>query len=278
MKTFFSLSRQLRSRRYDLAVDFRGDLRHLLLMRLSGIPFRVGYGITGGRFLATHSLDYPRHAHQSQVSEILLTRVGVPASDAPRSVRFDYSLAQQEMTLSKFPFLEDRAVKKIVIHTGAGYPSKKWPFEKFRQVINEVLNRELAAVILIGSREEKHANPLEEAANRKTYDLRGESGLEDLPVIVDFSNLYLGNDSGPGHIAAAQGGPVLILFSGVNRSEIWRPVGPGVNLIRHEVPCSPCEMPVCPLKHQDCMNKIELDAVMNQITIMLSEKKGQLHV
>ena len=90
---WFSILRLLRLRKYDLAIDFRGDLRNIALMAAAGIPHRLGYGITGGGFLLTHEGRFSRRLHQVELNLQLLSPLKVE-SRLDRSNRFEYSSSQ----------------------------------------------------------------------------------------------------------------------------------------------------------------------------------------
>lgn len=255
---------RIKNTRYDLGIDFRGDLRNALLLFIVGIPQRLGYGITGGGFLLTHCGHFSRKIHQVLLNLRLLTPLGVEET-AAAAAPFTYPEARKtSFQNSAGRFLPEGPEPRIVIHPGAGYPSKRWSPAKFKALIKKILEANLGSVVLIGTETEKEILNLD-FSSPKLADLRGQTKLEDLPVLFDACQLFIGNDSGPSHVAAAQGLPLLILFSGTNDVAVWHPWAKSLELISHPVPCSPCEARECPLKHHDCMEKISVDQVFEKI-------------
>ncbi len=261
---------RIKSTHYDLGIDFRGDLRNILLLALGGIPQRLGYGITGGGFLLTHCGKYNRKIHQVLLNLQLLAPLAVSHSHAGTVFTYPETL-KTHFQNSIGRLLPQGPEPRIIIHPGAGYPSKRWPAAKFKSLIEKILEENLGNIILIGTEAEKKVLNLEFSAGKLT-DLRGKTKLEDLPILFDACQMFIGNDSGPSHVAAAQGLPLLILFSGTNESAVWHPWAKSLELISHPVPCSPCESRECPLKHHDCMEKISVEQVFEKARGILSAR------
>ncbi len=266
--------KQLQENHYDLGVDFRGDLRNIVLMHFAKIPFRFGYGVTGGRFLLTHPGDYSPREHQVMLNLKLLKplRINPEIFNEP----FSYSETRKvKFWESPGRLLPQGPKPRILIHPGAGFPSKRWSPENFRVLIESILQEDLGHVILIGTEKEKVFLPLQ-VGDERVIDLRGQTTLDELPILFDACHFYIGNDSGPSHIAAAQGLSLVILFSGTNDASVWHPWSKSLALVRHEVPCSPCEARECPLKHHDCMEKISPEQVLTEVRKFLSKAGAPL--
>ncbi|MSR76787.1 MAG: glycosyltransferase family 9 protein [Candidatus Omnitrophica bacterium] len=262
---------QLRRNHYDLAIDFRGDIRNIWLMKEALIPIRVGYGLTGGSFWLTHSPRYDFKAHQTEVNFQLLKSMGIEAPTDRHS--FSYAWGERKDLLGKIPpaFFKP-GMKRIVIHPGAGYPSKQWPHKHFSSLIKKILEHRLGKLILIGTQAEKSSADFSSFPASEMIDLRGMTNLEELPVLLNHADLFIGQDSGPSHLAALQGLPLVILFSGANNQDIWKPWSNHMTLLTHPVPCSPCESRECPLIHHDCMNKIDPEEVYKAVEQALLEQ------
>lgn len=267
---FSKLVQELRYESYDLGIDFRGDLRNIFLMTAAKIPARLSYSLTGGRFFLTHQGDYDRAMHQVALNLQLLNKIGI--SSLPGPLPLQYTEDQKRAFLERFSFLKELQTKRLIIHMGAGYPSKRWPIDSFRQLITRTLKTKTAKVILIGTKNERSDMPVAEHPG-ELFDLRGLLTLTELPILMDVSHFYLGNDSGPAHIAAAQAIPGLILFSGTNESAMWRPYSERLEILENKVPCAPCESQVCPLKHHDCMEQILPGDVIEKVISFLSQSR-----
>ncbi len=258
-----SLLNKLKNNQYDLAIDFRGDLRHILLMTLANIPERIGYGVTGGGFLLTRQGAYDKTFHQVELNLKLLD-VLEEFHSAAQNYPFKYTESQKMSFLERFPELKSVENKRLIlIHSGAGYPAKKWPLENFRRLIPKLIHKNFR-VVLLGSKEERENDLF--PAYSSLFDLRGRMTLPDLPILMDLADFYLGHDSGPAHIAAAQGISGIILFSGTNEETIWKPWSDQLTILSHKIQCSPCEAQVCPLKHHECMENISIKTVEAALT------------
>ncbi len=265
--------RLLAEKGYDLAVDFRGDLRNILAMAGARIPRRIGYGGTGGKFLLTDPFPYRFDRHQVDLNLELVRALG--AGRPVRAQGFAYSAERcaafwNDLKI-KFPMLSAQC-PKILVHASANFPSKRWPEAKFRRLIDLIAGEKLGVVVLLGTAEDKKILPGLGGGNDGVVDLRGLTRLADLPLLMSGCDLFVGNDSGPAHLAAFQGMKVVSIFSGTNDPALWRPWTERLWTIRHAVPCSPCEERVCPLGHHDCMEKIEAGQVYDTVRRALADK------
>ncbi len=215
-----AMARKIRSHNYDLAIDFRGDLRNLLLLKAAGIKNIIGYGITGGEFLLSATRPYDWDAHQVQVSMNLLECLNIPT--APAQQPFAYSGSRKwRFWNSLGKELNSDTRYRVAVHAGAGLDHKRWPEENFRELAAQLAAVPGLELVLIGSSDEKKFDIA--PAGGRVIDLRGRTELRDLPVLFDACHLFIGNDSGPAHVAAAQGISMISIFSTVNPQEVWKP-------------------------------------------------------
>lgn len=272
LKILHSLIPQIKDENYDLGIDFRGDLRHIYLMWKAKVPIRIGYGITGGGFLLSHCAQYPKSLHQVKVNlnllhasipEVLITDEPLPA--------FASSGEDRSLLLSKIQHRLLPGLRRVIIHPGAGYASKRWPTERFKYLCADLLSDDSVQIVIIGSESEKIL--FENINHPRILDLRGATNLSDLPIIFELCHVYVGNDSGPAHIAASQGIPIVSIFSGTNDYRLWHPYSSKLELITHAVRCSPCEAEICPLGHHDCMTQITETTVLDKIKLFLKDTK-----
>ena len=218
VRAFFRMISTLRREHYDAAVDFRGDLRINLLMLLAGIPIRIGYGFTGGGWMLTHEQEVDSNAHQVVLNQRILSKWLNPET-IPKNTPVNYPvdtvarLNQKISTVIQWPY--------GVIHMGAGNPLKEWPRENFIKLMENLFSSNVVKLFfLIGTAaEKKEMGPL----NENIIDLRGETDLQELCCLLDGAFFFVGNDSGPAHLAAAQGIPVAVLASHTNDIRTWHP-------------------------------------------------------
>jgi ADP-heptose:LPS heptosyltransferase len=131
----------------------------------------------------------------------------------------------------------------VAIHPGAGNLTKQWPEEHFSALIDLLIDRNGVNVLLIGGPDEVEiaesliASVLNPGA---VASMVGQTSLTALPRLLAACTLYVGNDSGPKHIAAAVGVPTIGIHSGVVDAMEWGPLGPRTVALRRDMTCSPC--------------------------------------
>ncbi len=261
-------SLKLRERKYDLAVDVRGEFSVALMLFGAGIPRRIGWNCAGGGFLLTQSVPFERGRPEIDSRREILRTLGVGAAAAARAVPRWEPKAESESFVRHMlgEFARDER-PWYVFHLGAGTPAKTWPIEHWRELLGRSILDFDARIILIGG-------PAEAAAAREltqdmfwpnVMDWTDRLTLDQLAALSRRSALFVGADSGPAHLAAAAGAKVLVLFSGTNDPAQWRPVGDDVTVLRHEVACSPCYAVRCPLRTHPCLRDLTPTDVVDAI-------------
>lgn len=261
---------RLRARRYDLAIDVRGDFPNAVLMWLCGIPRRVGWACAGGGFLLTDSADYVPGRAEVGSRRALLQTLGAEVRDAegpsfapsPEAIRFVSHM------LGEF---RDGSRPLWVIHIGAGTAAKTWPAEHWRELMGRAIVERHARVILVGGTGdvEKGREITQEMFWPGVMDWTGRLSIDQLASLAQRSSLFLGADSGPAHLAAAAGARTLVLFSGSTVAAQWQPWGSRVAVVSHATPCAPCFASRCPVAGHPCMRELTPDAVMRAAARML---------
>ena len=257
-----ALGRRLRTERYDLAIDFHGGPRASLLTWLSGAPERIGYDVVGRGWMYTRRIARPRalrprHSVENQWD--LLTSLGVAPPDPsafPMEMAAD-AAAVAEVTERLSRAGVDAGDRLVVVHVSAGNPFRRWPTAHFVDLVVSLASGEPARRVVVT------AGPSEgEAAGRVIAEVRarlgaahanqvlscGEFSLAELRALLDRAALYIGGDSGPLHVAATTGVPIVGLYGPTLpvRSAPWR-AGTWIteSVDAGELPCRPCDQRVC---------------------------------
>ncbi len=263
------VARQLRAKNVDLAVAPRGDLRENFLLWLSGIPRRVGYGVTGGGFFLTDEADYPHAAHESARAAALFAQLGVRAPLPKPALYFtdtERAAFREKLSawgLGREPF--------VVFQSAAGTPAKSWPESHAERFLSLFAERfpGARAVLAAGA-----APAAECRAASDVVDLRGKTTLRELALLGEACAAFVGPDSGPTHLAAAAGAPTVFLYSGTNCVEEWGPLSESARVLRHPVPCSPCALTRCPVPGHPCMSGIGPEDAIRELE-EIAGKKGR---
>lgn len=232
---FFRILLQIRKEKYSAVVDFRGDLRANLLMAMAAIPVRLGYGATGCGWLLTHEKPWRTDRHQVLLNTDLLADWGVvsdPAQIENPSVVFPQSAEKQLQHFAPSAFSGSFAL----IHAGAGNPEKEWPWDNFKSLAVKLLSlNKISNVFFIGTLAEKKRT--EDLSSTGMIDLRGQTDLHELACLLSRADFFVGNDSGPAHLAAAQGIPIALISSSTNQIEFWHPWSSCIKIVSSTSKC-----------------------------------------
>ena len=275
------LIRSLAQGGFDAALLLQNAFEAALLARLAGIPLRAGYRRDARGWLLTHALSVdPRlkARHQTCYYLDLVERL------AGRERALDTPSSAHQKTIPELPLepearalarrqLEKEGVRfqgKVVgVHPGAAFGSaKRWVGDRYAQVLDRLTRAQGAEVILFGSRQER---PIAEAicGHMATHPLvlSGRTSLSDLIAMIACCDLFITNDSGPMHLAAALGIPTLALFGSTDQVATG-PLGPAAVVLNKNVECSPCLLRECPIDHR-CMTRITVEEVFQEAVRML---------
>ncbi len=270
LKACLALAANVRQRAFDLAVDLRYHNRmDSLLLSLCGARARLGFDAGGCGFWLTHRAPWPREGHEVERGAAALRWFGIPVSDL--TPEFPLSLPSSPSgERGKGRIWVAPGKKFVVVHTGAGNAIKRWMPERFAWVGRELARRARVTVaVLSGPGEEAGGEPLARALPAVSLlDLRGRLKLPEMAALIKRAALFIGNDGGAAHVAAAVGAPTLIVFSGTNLAAQWAPRGRHVRVIEQWVPCKPCHSTTCPFE-QACLREVTVDQVLAAALSML---------
>lgn len=255
ISAFVWLARFARRGRYHTAVDLRGDVRVMAALRAGGVRDLVGFGATGGGFLLTREIPWAAGDHAVDRNLAVAAALGAPGTH--RDPRWPRVAAPAPAGLPR---------RFLAIHPDAGTAAKRWPAAAFARVIEGVLAaREDLEVVLVGLNRRLGEDLRGRVPDARVRNLMGETSLASLVGVLDRAAGLLTNDSGPGHVAAALGRPVWVLWSGTAPAACWRPRGAAVTLFEHPVPCAPCALRTCPVAGHPCMTEIPPGVVLQAI-------------
>lgn len=258
----------LRKGGYDAAIDLRGDFRHIWAIYRADILHRIGPTKTGLGFLLTRRVVPIVGTHEIQRNFDSLEQAGLHLSEKLPYPRL--FVRPEDDKIQKEARRRQGIIQPVIaIHAICMAMAKRWPQDRWARLLEE-LPRDMD-IVLIGTEEEKPQ--MEEIARECKRKLFLAAGLLKLPALAAFlkdCRMLIGVDSGPAHIAAALGIPVVSLYSGTNLAGQWGPRGPGVHVLQKKTPCSPCERADCPIGNE-CMKQIGVDEVLDEVKDVLKE-------
>jgi ADP-heptose:LPS heptosyltransferase/GT2 family glycosyltransferase len=273
------LERQLRPYRFDLAVDLRKHPSTRDVLKYTGARFLAGFDHVGQYPNLDIALDWdgdrtlqPKRSH---VVDDLIGLVDAIAH-ATENDRAVIQPAPAPMPLQEMP--EEVAalfVRPVVaIHAGAGNITKQWPTRHFSALIDLLIERHDVNILLIGGPDEIGiVDTLLETGlyPDRMATMAGRTKLADLPRLLMNCVLYIGNDSGPKHIAGAIGIATIGIHSGVVDPVEWGPIGVNAVALRRNMTCSPCYLANaedCP-RALACLRFLEPNLVYETADLML---------
>lgn len=253
--------------RFDVGVTLRHSTRGKLLLLLAA-RHRLGSRGGGATLLLSEAFPISRDRHQVHDADALLTRLGAQAADPA------WRLAVPDMLVDEGVAALARAGLRpgptVGLLPGAAWgSSKQWPPELFGRLAALLVDGGVQPVVVIGPEEEKLAGAISEAAGFEVPSLGPELDVAGLFGVLSVLETAVCNDSGPMHLAALGGTPVVALFGPTNPRRT-APIGDGHRLLYLSLECSPCFRPVCPLGHQDCLRGIDPERVAAEALSLLN--------
>jgi lipopolysaccharide heptosyltransferase III len=274
------VARRLRANRYDVVYNLHGGTTATLLTRATGAKHRVGYETYQYSRLHNHlspsssSLWGRDKTHSVEQQLALLGWTGVPVSDRP-STQLAVTDDASSSIAARLQAAGLADASFAVIHPAASLATKQWAADKFGEVANEVARQGLAVIAISA---EKEANLIEVVKQNAAEPVRALIGLSlpEITALLARARLFVGNDSGIAHIAAAVKTPSVVIFGSSNRAH-WRPwaaTGPGTaaEVVFEEMECQPCHGYYCEKFEQpECIKRVPVERVVAAVDRVLRE-------
>ncbi|MBI3404049.1 MAG: lipopolysaccharide heptosyltransferase II [Acidobacteria bacterium] len=265
------LATELRAKKFDVALLLQNAFEAAWIAARAGIPERIGYARDGRSWLLTNPVPLPRPgeipAHEIHYYMELLRRAGWLPENSP----FDLATQQIQLRVDAAAaekaeaFLRQSQVSanklRIALAPGAAYGSAKcWLTERYAQLADRLVAAFDADVILFGSPGEREvAERISRQMKSRPVLLAGQTPIGDLPAFFSRCHIFIGNDSGAMHVAAAVGLPVVGIF-GPTDPLGTRPATQQFTLVQEKVSCSPCFLRHCPVDHR-CIQRVSVNQV-----------------
>jgi heptosyltransferase-2 len=212
----------------------------------------------------------PNAAAAHQIHEYLHLAAALGANPEPLPPQLIVTPDEMKMARQKFG-LEKITQPVFGLNPGAEYgPAKRWPVENFIAAAKEIQRRTNCAWLVFGGKADAALTTQIVSAIHDSrfaiHDLAGKTSLRELMALLRLCRVLLTNDTGPMHVAAALGTPVVVPF-GSTSPELTGPGLPGDprhRLLKSDAPCSPCFLRECPIDFR-CMNGIHVGRVVEAV-------------
>ena len=265
-----SAIRETRSLKFDTAIDLQGLFRSGIITFFSGAKTRTGF--SNARELAPIFYNNKVIVPQGHIHAV--DRYMMTVSNPPL-LNFPLYIAIEDAEWAKEFLMENNLYNKrplIAINPSARWVKKRWPAASFSALINQLINELKAGIIIVGSKEDiPIAEEINSHVNERIAIATGKTSLKRLPALLANVNLLVTNDSGPMHIAAAIGTPVVALF-GPTDHRLTGPYGSGHVVISKDMDCKPCLRRPCKHGKPLCMEMIAVEDVANAVKKILARQ------
>ena len=273
-----------RERRYDLAINFEPDIRSNLLLALSGTSRRIGFSSAGGGPALTEALIYDPSTHTSvnalRLVDAALPVFGPSARESHRTARRPRIDVSDEVRRQARSMLTGGGSTgpMIGIHPSGGRRIKEWNPQRFAQVATQLARAHAATIVLTGTPADRPAVDAVRSAlpaDVRTLDLTASIDLIMLAGVLEQLTLFVTADTGPMHLAAAVGTPIVAIF-GPSDPMRYAPLGERTRVVRSNLWCSPCNRirrpPArCRNRIPDCLVGIDVNHVCEAANDLLRE-------
>jgi lipopolysaccharide heptosyltransferase II len=271
-----AVARRLRAEGYDVAYNLHGGSTAALLIRASGAQHRVGYAEYSYASLHNHAAPpsaelwgQPK-THSAEQQLALLGWTGVPVTDRPASRLVVVPEASKHVArrLREEARL-DEGQPFALVHPAAAFDTKMWAAENFARVVEHLAARGLASIAVAAPGE---ASVIDKVRAHSSSPLVGftDLSLPELTALAARASLFVGNDSGVAHVAAAVGAPQVVVFGSSNVAH-WRPWTRGAaEVVREEMPCAPCPGYTCgEFDAPECIRRVSVERVTDAVERVL---------
>ncbi|MBI3583848.1 MAG: lipopolysaccharide heptosyltransferase II [Nitrospinae bacterium] len=270
--------RGLKDKNFDLAILLTNSFESALSAYLAGIKERVGYNKDMRGIFLTKKIPMPSRKsprmHQSDFYLTLIEAISRGKGQGARGKERLFFYIPEDVQNRVDKIYEEKGLSKkspvIGMNIGASYGSaKRWMPERFAELADRIYSELKGEVILFGGSGDFNIEAeIKGRMKNKALSMVGKTTLKSLAAMIKRCHLFITNDSGPMHIAAAVGTPIVAIFGSTDPSET-SPLCDKYKIVRRPVDCSPCWKRECPTDHK-CMELISVSDVMDAVKELIS--------
>lgn len=261
----------LRRTGYDVAFNLYGGTTATFFVGASGAGHRVGYTYYRYKFLYNHLLSSSsdfwnrEKTHSAEQQLALLGFVGIPVEDRPKS-RLAVTGEAAESVARRLAGIGEFAL----MHPAAAFDTKQWAPRNFARIAEHLSERGIRTVAVVTEKERPTLDELTAATSVPIVGL-DDCSLPEITALASKARVFVGNDSGIAHIAAAAGAPVAVVFGSSNMDH-WRPwTDRPSEAVRETLPCQPCPGYTCSVfPEPKCILSVTPDAVISALDRILA--------
>jgi heptosyltransferase-2 len=250
----------LRKRKFDLIVDLRNSFMGAILPA----------GLRTSPFLKIPAaIKHMKDRHLYRVKSLNLKEEAVEPNGRSFNIeaRDDAHIAK----LLKEHNIHDKD-RIVVVSPGARSDTKRWPQERFTELIDKLIKELSVKVVLVGDSNDAVINKhIKEKIKESVLDLSAKTNLRELAVLLKRANLLITNDSAIMHIASYMDVPIVAIF-GITSNDKYGPWSKNFSVVRKEIPCRPCEKAQCKFDTLECLWRVKVDDVFRGAANILEKR------
>ncbi len=274
-------AQQLREEQFEVALVPHRSLRSALLVWLAGIPVRIGFDRSAGRWLFTHTIPYQQQLHEIERNlqllqpywqwqgEVLLPRVFVTESDKAQVATW-----LKNQGLWEQPF--------VTLAPGSIWATKRWLPERFAELANRLVRSGWPVVLVGGPDDRKLGERIQAMAEVPLLNAMGVFNIRQSVQLLEHASVLVSNDTAPMHLAVAVRTPVVAIFGPTVPAFGFYPYGEGHRVVEDTtIACRPCGIhghQRCPLGTHACMKAITVEQVEKAIQEVLRVQEKSARV
>jgi len=263
--SYIVFMRDIRRVQPDIVIDLQGGRSSSIITLFSGAFTRVASSLTNRPYAYNVQIDLAEGKHKAYSYIEIAAAVGAPVSE--RVYRLQATRARRvslENKLRNVGLVSERRI--ITVHPGVGRLQKLWPVSRFATIADWLAAKEYQVIFVGGPNELDRTTEIISLLIHQTYNLVGILSLGELMALFEMSSLFLGNDSGPMHLAAAMGTPIVAMFGYADETR-WGPRCEKSIVLRGQERCEDCSRKEC--QDPKCINTLSSDAVKSAIETLL---------
>ncbi len=260
---FWKATKQIQQQHYDCAYVLKRSFSSALMMRLAGIPDRIGFDTEHRGFLLTRRVPYrEKTQHEAQCFLDLLPQTPRETPDLHLETWLPDSVLE-----SAKGFLQETTGAHIALHVTSDQLAKTWPIRHFQALAEMLVSEYNASLYCLGIASEWDVGEdfrqgVSDAVKAQTVNLCGKTDLLESLALLKHLDLVVANDSGLVHMAAAVNTPLVALFGPMDPNQ-WRPLSENATVLTHpDLTCQPCRMKITCNQLYPCMTEITPQQVM----------------
>jgi heptosyltransferase-2 len=266
------LARDLRQFHFDAAILLQNAFEAALITFLAGIPYRIGYDTDGRGALLTHSISCTpdiKKTHQTNYYMGILQAMGLITDGQTLNLEVNPKDEIRAREILRLQGISPEG-KWVGINPAATYgPAKQWFPDRYAELADRIRNVLERPIVLFGGPGDQDLGAkITRLMQHQPVDLSGKTTLGEAMALIKCCELFITNDSGLMHVAAALNVPLIAIFGSTN-PETTGPWNPSSRIVRVSTECSPCLKPDCPENHLNCMKQIDVDMVFQVVKEIL---------